>query len=87
MLRAALNKIWQDHMSNNELYGNIQKISITIKEHRMRFSGHCWRSREEMISEVLLWEPTHGQRKPERPNKTYTAQLREDCGCTTYELK
>ena len=61
MLRAALNKIWQDHTSNNELYGNIPKITITIKEHRMRFSGHCWRSREEMISEVLLWEPLHGK--------------------------
>ena len=87
MLRAALNKIWQDHTSNNELHGNIPKITNTIKEHRMRFSGHCWRSREEMISEVLLWEPLHGQRKPGRPNKTYTAQLREDSGCTTDELK
>ena len=38
MLRAALNKRWQDHTSNNELYGNIPKIAITIKEHRMRFS-------------------------------------------------
>ena len=50
---------------------------ITIKEHRMRFSGHYWRSREEMISEVLLWEPLHWQRKPGRPNKIYTVQLRE----------
>ena len=40
-----------------------------------------------MISEVLLWEPLHGQRKPGRPNKTYTAQLREDSGCTIDELK
>ena len=54
---VALNNRWQDHTSNNELYVNIPMITITIKEHRMRFSGHCWRSREEMISEVLLWEP------------------------------
>ena len=40
-----------------------------------------------MSREVLLWEPLHGQRKPGRPNKTYTAQLREDSGCTTDELK
>ena len=33
MLRAALNKRWQDHTSNNELYVNIPKITITIKEH------------------------------------------------------
>ena len=62
-------------------------ITITIKEHRMRFSGYCWRSREQMISEVLLWEPLHGQRKPGRPQKMYTAQLRNDSGYTTYELK
>ena len=60
MLCAALNKRWLDHTSNNELYGNILKITITIKEHRMRFSGNCWRIREEMISEVLLWEPLNG---------------------------
>ena len=40
-----------------------------------------------MISEVLLWEPLHWQRKPGRPNMTYTAQLREDSGCTLDELK
>ena len=49
MLSAALNKRWQDNTSNNELYGNIPNITITIKEHRMRFSGHCWRSREETL--------------------------------------
>ena len=31
MIRAALNTRWQDHTSNNELYGNIPKITITIK--------------------------------------------------------
>ena len=53
----------------------------------MLFSGNRWRSREEMISEVLLWEPLHGQRKPGRLQKTYTAKLRDDSGCTTDELK
>ena len=71
MLRADLNKRWQDSTANNEVYGNIPKITITSREHRMRFSGHCWRSREEIISEVLLLEPLHGQRKHGRPQKTY----------------
>ena len=53
----------------------------------MRFSGLCWRSREELISEVFMWKPLKGKRKPGWPNKTYTAQLREDSGCTTDELK
>ena len=54
MLHAALNKIWQQHTFKIELYGNIPKITITIIEHRMRFSGHFWLSREEIIREVLL---------------------------------
>ena len=53
----------------------------------MRFSGYCWRRREELFGEVLIWEPLHGQRKPGRPQKTYIAQLRDDSGCTTDELK
>ena len=90
MRHTALNKRWQDHTYNIELYRNITNITITIREHRMHFSGHCWRTREEMIIEVLLWEPLHGQRKPLRPQKTYAAQcaqLRNASGCTTDELK
>ena len=40
-----------------------------------------------MISEVLLLEPLHVQRKPERPKKTYTEQLKDDRGFSTDELK
>ena len=39
MLRFAINKIWQDHTSNIELYGNIPKITIIIREHRIGFLG------------------------------------------------
>ena len=30
---------------------------------RTRHAGHCWRSREELISDVLLWTPTHSRAK------------------------
>ena len=39
MLRVAINKRWQDHMSNIELYGNIPKITIIIREHKIGFLG------------------------------------------------
>lgn len=26
-----------------------------------RFSGHSWRSKKEVLSQLLLWEPRHGQ--------------------------
>ena len=31
--------------------------------------GHCWRSRDEFISDVLLWTPSHGRAKAGRPAK------------------
>ena len=48
---------------------------------RARHAGHCWRSRDEIISDVLLWTPTHGCAKAGRPPRTYIQQLCEDTGC------
>ena len=46
-------------------------------------AGYCWRSRDELISDVLLWTPTHGRAKAGRPapSRTYIQQLCEDRGC------
>ena len=78
MLRVALNKSWRDHPTNKELCGNIPKISNSIRQQRMRFAGHCWRSKEELIADVLLWNPKHGKRLQGRPRKTYIDQLLDD---------
>ena len=86
MLRVALNKSWRDHPTNKELYGNTPKISSTIRQQRMRFAGHCWRSKEELIAAVLLWNPKHGKRSEGRPRKTYIDQLLDDTGCRLEEL-
>ena len=58
MIRAALNQTWADRLHNTELYGNIPRITTTIR----RFAGHYWRSKSELASEVLPWEPSHGRR-------------------------
>ena len=67
MLRAALNKSWREHPTNKELYGNIPPISKSILQRRLRFAGHCWRSKEELVAEVLLWKPSHGKQSRGRP--------------------
>ena len=41
---------------------------------------HCWISRDELISDVLLWTPTHGRAKAGRPARTNIQQLCEDTG-------
>ena len=48
--------------------------------------GHCWRSRDELIRDVLLWIPTHGRTKAGRPARTYIQQLCEDTGCCPEDL-
>ena len=86
MLRAALNKSWKDHISNKDLYLEIPRISASIRKQRLRFAGHCWRSKDELASDVLLWQPTHSKRPRGRPAKTYIDQLLEDTGCNIDEI-
>ena len=51
-----------------------------------RHAGHCWRRRDELISDVLLWTPTYGRTKAGRPARTYIQQLCEDMGCSAEDL-
>ena len=80
MLRAILNKSWRQHPTRNQLYGHLPPITKTIQVRRARHAGHCCRSRDELISDVLLWTPTHGRAKAGRPARTYIQQLCEDTG-------
>ena len=61
-------------------------ITKTIQVRRTRHAGHCWRSRDELIRDVLLWIPTHGRAKAGRPARTYIQQLCEDTGCCPEDL-
>ena len=51
-----------------------------------RHAGHCWRSRDELIRDVLLWIPAHGHAKAGRPARKYIQQLCEDTGCCPEDL-
>ena len=86
MLRAILNKSWRQHPTRHQLYGHLPPITKTIQVRRTRHAGHCWRSRDELIREVLLWTPTHGRAKAGRPARTYIQQLCEDTGCCLEDL-
>ena len=86
MLRANLNKSWRQHPTRHQLYGHLPPITKTIQVRRTRHAGHCWRSRDELIRDVLLWTPTHGRAKAGRPARTYIQQLCEDTGCCPEDL-
>ena len=67
MLWAILNKSWRQHPTRHQLYGHLPPITKTIQVRWTRLAGHCWRSKEELISDVLLWTPTYSQAKVGRP--------------------
>ena len=86
MLQAILNKSWRQQPTKYQLYGHLPPITKTIQVRRARHAGHCWRSRDELISDVLLWTPTYGRAKARRPARTYILQLCEDTGCNPEDL-
>ena len=87
MLRAIFNKSWWQHPTRHQLYGHLPPFPKTIQVRWTRLAGHCWRSRGELISDVILWTPTYGRAKAERRRaRTYMQQLFEDTGCSSEDL-
>ena len=86
MLRAILNKSWRQHPTRHQLHGHVPPITKTIQVRWTRHPGHCWRSRDELISDVLLWTPTYGRAKAEWPAWTCIQQLCEDMGCSPEDV-
>ena len=48
----------------------------TIQIRRTRHAGHCWKSKDELISNVLLWTTTHGHTSVDQSAKTCLSSVR-----------
>ena len=79
-------KSWRQHNTKHQLYGHLLPIRKTIQVRWTRHAGHCWRSRDDLISDVLLWTPTYGRAKAGRIARTYIQQLFKDTGCSSEAL-
>ena len=86
MFRAIFNKSWRQHPTKHQLYGHLPSFTKTIQVRRTRHAGQCWRSRDDLISNVLLWTPTYHQAEAGRPARTYIQQLCKDTGCSPEDL-
>ena len=86
MLRAILNKSWRQHPTKQKLYSHQPPITKTIKIRRTRHTGHYWRSKNELISDIPLWTPSHDRAKAGRPARTYIQQICIDSGCSPEDL-
>ena len=76
MLRAILNKSWRQHPTRHQLYGHLPPITKTIQVRRTRPAGHCWRSRDELISDVLLWTLMAVQKQDDQHEHTFSSYVR-----------
>ena len=63
MLRAIQNKSWKQHPTRNQIYDHQHLIPKIIQVRRTRHAVYCWRSRDELISDIVLWTPTYGRTK------------------------
>ena len=86
MLRAVLNKSYRQHPTRQQLYGHLPPISKTIQTRRASHARHCWRSKGELISDILWWIPSHGRSRGGWPARTYLQQLCTDIGCSMGHL-
>ena len=80
MLRMAFNISYKDHVTNEDLYGNLPQVTSKIKMRRMRLAGHCWRHKEEIASSLVLWEPQDGIRSRGQQKTTFIDRLLLDSG-------
>ena len=59
------------------LYGHLTPITKTIEVRWTRHAGHCWRSRDELINDII---PSHERAKSGRPVRTYIQQVYANTG-------
>ena len=86
MLRAILNKSRRQYPTKQQLYSHQTPITKTIKIRPTRHAGHCWKSRDELIRDVLQWNPSHGQAKAVWLARTYIQHFCVDTGCSPEDL-
>ena len=85
ILRAILNKSWKQHPTRHILYGHLPPIQVR----RTRHAEHCWRSRDELISDVHF-KPPHmaEQKQDDHLEHTYSSYVRiRDVALKTYQRR
>ena len=78
MLRAILNKSWQQHPTRHQLYGHLPPITKTIQVRRTRHAGHCWRSRDVTHTEMYSYGSLHtaAQKQDDQHERTFSSCVR-----------
>ena len=83
MLRMVFHVTWRDRVRNEDLYGDLPRITTKIRERRLRMAGHCVRHPELAASNLVLWQPTQGQASRGGQSLTFIDQLLRDTSLKT----
>ena len=58
LLMRVQNLSWRDHHTLNDIYGKLPRVTTTVQFRRAQFAGHCFRADKEIVSSLVLWNPT-----------------------------
>ena len=85
LMRACMNVRWTAKRTNRDLYGDVPRLSVTLRQRRLRFAGHCARA-DQPVADVLLWSSSC-KRRVGGKTLTYVDTLVADSKLTREELK
>ena len=74
---------WKQHPTKQQLNDYLPPIQVKQTRH----VGHCWRSRNKLVSNVLLWTPTRRHIGVGQPAKNHINQLYVNTGHSLEELQ
>ena len=75
----------ETRITNAALLKGFPSLEGIILERRLRFAGHCWRSK--LLVKKLMFATTSGKKKRGRPMLTYPRMLMRDTDLKITELK
>ena len=80
VLRVVKNVTWRQRIPNEVLCAGLPMISTSVREMCLWFSSHCWRSKNEVVSDLIPWKPKHGKRSVGGQARTFVDLLETDTG-------
>ena len=83
LLKRVQNLDWRDHPTLNVIYHGLPRISSVLTSRMLSFSGHCFRAKREIISDILLWCPAGHKRSRKH---TFLDVLKRETGLEYEEL-
>ena len=86
-MRMVLNIHWTNKIKTEILYGELERLSNKVRRRILIFSGHCLRREDEVVSHLVLWQPTHGTRRRGIPHNSYITYLERDTGLRENNLR